>query len=164
MFDDLRTFGNLILIKKQEVLTVAFVNERLDEKDIKLFESLNLKNPWGAGSAIIPREMSVDRDNNYYLFCLGGQGHTLNQEYPPYYYALLVDNTVINITARYQRKGKVTDGFKFTWYFEGIYIPKELNDQDKIISIIKDAFTVDANSLCGGYAQKIDIGNIKAAI
>ena len=47
LFDDLRTFGNLILIKKQEVLTVAFVNERLDEKDIKLFESLNLKNPWG---------------------------------------------------------------------------------------------------------------------
>ena len=29
------------------VLIMAFINERLDEKDIKLFESLNLKNPWG---------------------------------------------------------------------------------------------------------------------
>lgn len=143
---------------------MAFVNERLDEKDIKLFKSLNLKNPWGAGSVIIPREMSVDRDNNYYLFCLGGQGHTLNQEYPPYYYVLLVDNTVITITARYQCEGNVTEGFEFTWCFEGIYIPQKLNNQEKIISIIKGAFISFANIHYNGHVKKINIGNIKTAI
>ena len=108
--------------------------------------------------------MSVDRDNNYYLFCLGGQGHTLNQEYPPYYYVLLVDNTVINVTARYQCEGNVTERFEFTWCFEGIYIPQKINNQEKIISIIKGAFISFANIHYNGHVKKINIGNIKTAI
>ena len=36
LFDDLRTFGNLILIKKQEVLIVVFVNAYLTDEEKKL--------------------------------------------------------------------------------------------------------------------------------
>ena len=73
MFDDLRTFGNLILIKKQEVLTVAFVNAYLTDEEKKAFDEAKIPDPrWGLPKYILnARQWTVDRERGIALINCG---------------------------------------------------------------------------------------------
>lgn len=73
LFDDLRTFGNLILIKKQEVLTVAFVNAYLTDEEKKAFDEAKIPDPrWGLPKYILnARQWTVDRERGIALINCG---------------------------------------------------------------------------------------------
>ena len=66
---------------------MAFVNAYLTDEDKKFISSFEFHNPIGRINELarIPEKWSIDKENNYYLICLGGQGE-LDSEYPPNYY------------------------------------------------------------------------------
>ena len=61
---------------------MAFVNEKLTEKDKEFVASFKFRKPIGRKNELarLPENWSADRNNSYYLICLGGQGYTFNEE------------------------------------------------------------------------------------
>ena len=55
---------------------MAFINEKLTEKDKEFIASFKFHNPIGRLNELahLPEEWSIDKEHNYYLICLGGQG------------------------------------------------------------------------------------------
>ena len=127
---------------------MAFVNETLSENDKVFFNSFELKDPFSKEElARVPEQWSVDKVKKYYLICLGGQGYTMSEEYPPYYYRLIIDNVPIKIVARYQSVGNAKTGINMKWYIQSIYLPNEIKSfpLDKLLLIVKEAFTEYGN-------------------
>ena len=74
---------------------MAFVNAYLTEEDKKFIASFKFHNPIGRLNELapLPEEWSIDKENKYYLICLGGQGE-LDSEFD-----------VVDIKDRYQNVG-----------------------------------------------------------
>ena len=110
---------------------MAFVNAYLTEEDKKFIASFKFHNPIGRLNelAALPEEGSIDKENKYYLICLGGQGE-LDSEYPPNYYKLIVNIDVVDIKARYQTVGNGKIGIKITWKIESIVVNSKKTDVD----------------------------------
>ena len=101
---------------------MAFINEKLTEKDKEFIASFKFYKPIGRKDelATIPENWSIDKENNYYLICLGGQGRLFDEEYPPNYYRLIVDDNFIEIEARFKSKGNYSTGVELLWKIQTI--------------------------------------------
>lgn len=134
---------------------MSFICERLCEEDREYIQSFQFKNPFTGADELnkIPRYWVVDKEKKYYLICLGGQGFTLNEEYPPYYYELIIDNSAIHVEARFGSVGDRKIGFTMTWHIESIIIPATLEymSSEKVICIIKEALEEYGNDYKGGH-------------
>jgi hypothetical protein len=130
---------------------MAFVNEKLTDEDKKFISSFEFHNPIGRINELarIPEKWSIDRENNYYLICLGGRGE-LDSEYPPNYYKLIVNTDVIDIKARYKTVGNGKTGIKITWKIESIVVNLKNTDID-IQQIAKLALESYGNIHFGGH-------------
>ncbi len=129
---------------------MAFVNEKTSEKDKAFFDSFKFKHPLSSHlTARAPAFYCIDKENEYYLFCLGGQGHTLNPEYPPYYYRLIIEDTPIEIVARCDQTGDNEIGLEIRWFIKKITVPESLNaiSKETLINIIKEALICDSKLL-----------------
>ena len=129
---------------------MAFVNAYLTDEDKKFISSFEFHNPIGRINELarIPEKWSIDKENNYYLICLGGQGE-LDSEYPPNYYKLIVNTDVIDIKARYKTVGNGKTGIKITWKIESIVNSK--NTDIDIQQIAKLALESYGNIHFGGH-------------
>ncbi|MBQ8435370.1 MAG: hypothetical protein IJX24_05120 [Oscillospiraceae bacterium] len=139
---------------------MPFVNEKLTEKDKKFIASFKFHNPIGRLNelASLPEEWSIDKDNNYFLICLGGQGE-LDKEYPPNYYKLIINTEVVDIKARYKTEGNGITGIKITWEIESIVADARKTDAD-IKQIVMSAFESYGNIHFGGHIIKTEFDSI----
>ncbi|MGN0630504.1 MAG: hypothetical protein ACI4JN_04165 [Ruminococcus sp.] len=143
---------------------MAFVNEKLTDKDKEYISSFKFHNPIGRLNELapIPEEWSIDRENKYYLICLGGQGRLFDEEYPPNYYHLIIDNKSIEIEARFKCKGNYSTGVELLWKIQGIYVPHSLSYilPKKIINIVREAFICYGNVHKNGHVIKTEFDSI----
>ncbi len=143
---------------------MSFVCERLNEEDKEYIQSFQFQDPFGRRGELnrIPRYWAVDRERKYYLICLGGQGYTLSEEYPPYYYRLIIDNIAINIEARFKSEGDGTKGVTMMWQINSIAVPNFLEyiSREELISIVKEAFTTYSNNHKGDNILAITFANV----
>lgn len=139
---------------------MAFVNEKLTDKDKEFISSFKFHNPIGRLNELapIPEEWSIDRENKYYLICLGGQGE-LDNEYPPNYYKLIVNTDVVDIKARYKTVGYGKTGIKITWEIESIVVNSKKTDFD-IQQIAMSALESYGNIHFGGHITKTEFDSI----
>lgn len=140
---------------------MAFVNEKLTEKDKEFVASFKFRKPIGRKNELarLPENWSADRNNSYYLICLGGQGYTFNEEYPPYYYRLIIDNSVVEIEARFESSGDYNSGVKMIWRVQRIVVSNSLKKLPKeiLFTIIKNAFISYGNIHKNGHVVSTDI-------
>ncbi len=145
---------------------MSFVCERLNEEDEKYFRQFQFYYPFGGAKELarVPRNWVVDREKRYYLICLGGQGYTLNEEYLPYYYRLIIDDIAINIEARFKSEGDGTKGVTMMWQINSIAVPNclEYVSGDEIISIVKEAFITYSYVHKGDNILAITFANVAA--
>jgi len=143
---------------------MAFVNEKLTDKDKEFIASFKFHNPIGRLNelAYLPEEWSIDKENDYYLICLGGQGRLFDEEYPPNYYRLIVDNNFIEIEARFKSKGNYSTGVELLWKIQTISVPKALKHipQETLVEIIKNAFICYGNIHKNGNVVKTEFDSI----
>lgn len=135
---------------------MKFNVEELTEEDKVLFNSFKIEDPFsGRRLAKDPLSWVVDRENKYYLGCLGGRGH-LGGEYPPNHYILIINNSIIRTTARYKCVGNYKTGVSITWDIGAVYIPKELKNikQDLLKEIIEASFEVMAIKMFSGHLSE----------
>ncbi len=139
---------------------MAFINEKLTEKDKEFIASFKFHNPIGRLNelACLPEEWSIDKENNYYLICLGGKGE-LDKEYPPNYYKLIINTSVVDIKARYQTVGNGKTGIKITWEIESIVANSKKTDID-IKRIAMSALESYGNIHFGGHITKTEFDSI----
>lgn len=135
---------------------MAFVNEKLTEKDKEFIASFNFIQPIGGQGktlADIPIKWAADREKGYFLICLGGQGHSFDEERPPNYYRLIIDNVDVRIMARFRSDGDYNTGVKLEWRIQDIVVPKSLKhlSQEMLLNIINDAFTSYGNIHKNGH-------------
>ena len=140
---------------------MAFVNEKLTDKDKEFIASFKFHDPLGSigDLARIPRNWAVDKENNYYLICLGGQGELFDREYPPNYYKLIINKDVIDVEARYKTTGNRKTGIKITWKIERLVVDARKTDVD-IKQIVMSAFESYGNIHFGGHIISTDFINI----
>lgn len=88
----------------------------------------------------------VDRENNYYLIPRGYTSFGRDGE-EVHYYALCINDKVINMEVIDQRKGNLKDNtLEYNWDIRKIEFPKgwqfDSVDEERLRQIIRDAFTV----------------------
>lgn len=108
---------------------MAFVLEKLTEQDKEFIASFKFIQPIGGQGKVlakIPNNWAADRERKIFLVCLGGQGDSFDEEYPPFYYRLIWNNSAVNIEARYESVGNYTTGVSMTWRIHRIVVPKSL--------------------------------------
>lgn len=134
---------------------MAFICENLTDDDKRFIEEFQFHMPIGDVKSLVrmPEKWVSDREKGYFLICLAGRGYVFNQEYPPYYYRLIVDKQVIEIVARYQSEGDYDSGIKMTWRLESIFVPHSLNyiKEDLILDIVKSAIAAYGNVHKNGH-------------
>lgn len=143
---------------------MAFVNEKLTEKDKEFIASFKFHTPIGRLNelASLPEEWSIDKENKYYLICLGGQGRLFDEEYPPNYYHLIINNNSIEVEARFKCKGNYSTGVEILWKIQGISVPHSLNyiSSEKLKDIVREAFTCYGNIHKNGHITKTEFDSI----
>lgn len=92
-------------------------------------------------------ELVVDRENGYYLIPQGHTSYARDGE-KKYYYALCIDDKVINMEVYTQRSGRKSDNtFECRWIVSKVQFPEkwtfDLIDKDKLKEIICNAFVVE---------------------
>lgn len=134
---------------------MSFVCERLNEDDKKYIKSFDFHMPLGNVTELIniPDKWVSDRDKGYYMICIAGRGYFFDEEYPPYFYKLIIDNKVIEINARYQSSGNYASGVEMTWRLESICVLGSLNhlSELELLNIIKNAFIAYGNVHKSGH-------------
>lgn len=140
---------------------MRFVNKQLTEEDKKFISSFKFHQPIGRRNELarIPRNWAVDKEKNYYLICLGGQGELFDEEYPPNYYKLVINTDVIDIEARYKTTGNRKTGIKITWEVGNIVVNARKTDVD-IKQIVMSAFESYGNIHFRGHIISTDFVNI----
>lgn len=143
---------------------MGFICERLSEEDGKYIQSFQFCNPLGRMNELcsIPRNWAVDREKKYYLICLGGQGFTYKEEYPPYYYRLIIQDVAIKIEARFESAGDGTSGVRMIWRINSIDVPRSLESisQENVLSIVKEALTAYSHIHKGDNIIVIDFSRV----
>ena len=143
---------------------MAFVNEKLTDNDKEFISSFKFHNPIGRLNELapLPEEWSIDKKNNYYLICLGGQGRLFDEEYPPNYYHLIIDNKSVEVEARFKCKGNYFTGVEILWKVQRIYVPHSLNyiSSEKIKDIVREALTCYGNIHKNGHITKTEFDSI----
>lgn len=134
---------------------MAFICENLTDEDKRFIEGFQFHMPIGDVKSLVrmPEKWVSDREKGYFLICLAGRGYVFDQEYPPYYYRLIVDRQVIEIVARYQSEGDYDSGIKMTWRLESIFVPHSLNyiKEDLVLDIVKSAIAAYGNVHKNGH-------------
>ena len=156
MFEDLRIFGNLILIKKQEVLIMAFIYEVVPEKDYEFFKSMGLKNCWGSDALTLNEgytKWSANREKNAYLVDIGGGLGEV-----PHFYDLWWNKYVIRMEMYESGSGNYDVGVNICWVIEKISIPKNIwNYKYDVLKMINEAFLVNKGWCRSEYLKSINV-------
>jgi len=140
---------------------MAFVIEKLEEKDVEYVKSFGFRHPLSErDEAIIPKTWVTDRENNCYLICLAAGGDSRYDydigEYPPSYYRLIVDGVVIEIEARYKWEGDGTTGIKMWWKIFSITVLSKINmSVEEIKQLIKQSFETESKRLFKNHLQEV---------
>lgn len=92
-------------------------------------------------------ELVVDRENGYYLIPQGHTSYARDGE-KKYYYALCINDNVINMDVYVRRSGRRTDNtLKFQWIISKTQFPEKwtfnLVDKNKLREIIYSAFVAE---------------------
>jgi hypothetical protein len=129
---------------------MGFMSEALTEKDTEFLSSFKFSPPIGGTKnklAKIPRMAAVDRERNIYLFCLGGQGFSNSEEYPPDYYMLIWGDSAIEIEAYWESSGNTKVGVEIWWNIRSVFAASSLKsiNPPKIQELIREAFTAYGN-------------------
>lgn len=137
---------------------MAFINEDIErEEDIKLYNSLNLKNP------IIKRvlkhsrnsDWTVDRERKIYFMHIGGGN---SREFPNFL-ALIIRNQKILLEVITDGKGDNTIGKEAKWKILRMFIPNKLDlDKDIIMEYLKEAIeSKEKGPWNNGFVKKVEI-------
>lgn len=87
---------------------MAFVFEKVPEKDYKFFKSMGLKNCWGNGSFSLSKDTKwcADRDRNAYLVRIGGGFNDMPNFHDFWWNGYAIPLPVIHTLLRYLTKFK----------------------------------------------------------
>ena len=141
-------------------IKMAFICEKLTEKDKEFIESFKFNMPLGRRDELapIPEQWVRDKERGYYLICIAGQGDVFDNQFPPYYYRLIIGNSVVKIEGRYEGKGDFNIGISIKWRINSIIVPNNLKyiSRDEILNIVREAFGVFGNiHECGHVVETI---------
>ena len=134
---------------------MAFVYEKVGEENRELWESIGWKD-WVEEPIEFARsrEWSIDRGREVYMQPIG---RFIDM---PNYHDLAYKGKIIRMEVVSRGSGSRLVGFNKVWDIYKIYIPKSIwNDKDKILQMIKEAFSVYR----GGTDEKF-INSISAEI
>ncbi len=85
-----------------------------------------------------------------------------DEEYPPNYYRLIVNDNFIEIEARFKSKGNYSTGVELLWKIQTIKVPNALKhiSQETLVEIIKNAFICYGNIHKNGNVVKTEFDSI----
>ncbi len=136
---------------------MAFVFEKVPEKDYEFFKSMGLKNCWGNGSLSLSKDTKwcADRDRNAYLVRIGGGFNDM-----PNFHDFWWDGYTIRIEVVRTSTGNYDDGINITWNIMTLPIPNELwEKQTEILKMINEAFSIDL-----GWCEKEEVRSVNVKI
>jgi hypothetical protein len=112
---------------------MAFVSERIPEEDKN---KIDMKKLWSIGSYFIePTRWVIDRENNVYLFPLGGGGAEM-----PSFFGISVQGEIITLEADRCGTGNNTTGIVLSYKVSRIMIPQIFEARrDEIKRLIREA-------------------------
>lgn len=134
---------------------MAFVFEKVPEKDYEFFKSMGLKNCWGNGTYLLINGMQwcADRERNAYLVGIGG-----GYDEMPYFYDLWWNGYVIRMETKRGGKGNYDTGVDIIWIIKRIPIPRDIWEyRNDIIIMINEAFSVNQDRCPTEYLKSISV-------
>lgn len=133
---------------------MAFVNEKILEADMDMFNSFNLKSPF-TRKPIEPWMWTIDRERDIVLVEMEGQGYEHSEI--PMFYALVWKKNVIIMETFSWGKGNYTIGAEIWWKIRSIRIPESLiAEKDTIIKLIKEAFDAYGSEHKRAHVKKVN--------
>ncbi len=117
---------------------MGFVYEKVGEENRELWESIGWKN-WGKKTIEFCSitHWVVNKEQKVYMQPIGGFIDM------PDYHDLAYQGKIVRMEVISHGSGSRRDGFHKVWSINKIYIPKSIwNDKDKILQVIKEAFSV----------------------
>lgn len=137
---------------------MAFINEKIkNEKDIKLYNSFNLKNP--IIKEILRHESysrwTVDREREIYFMHNGGGN---SREFPGLL-ALVIKNQKILLEVIAEGNGDYLVGIEAKWQILRMFIPNKLDlSKEIIMEYLKEAIeTYEKGPWNDGIVKKVEI-------
>lgn len=117
---------------------MGFVYEEVGEENRELWESIGWKNWWKKPIAFArSREWAIDREREVYMQPIGGYIDM------PDYHDLSYKDRIVRMAVFGRGSGSRKTGVNKVWDIYEIDIPKSIwDDKDKIVQMIKEAFSV----------------------
>jgi hypothetical protein len=141
--------------KKKEKKTMAFVNEKVEEKDKLYFNSFNFESPFTKNKSIEPWKWTIDREQDAFLVGLGGQGYEHSDI--PEFFALVWKKNVIIMETFSGGSGSNSTGVEVWWKITSIKVPQNLiAEKDAVMELIKEAFDAYGNGYNRTYVRKVE--------
>ena len=128
---------------------MGFVKEFRKVSDVfpewEYLNEIGVRNMFGEPIEDWTTSLVIDRENNYYLIPRGHTSRGRDGE-EIHYYALCIDDKVINMEVIDQRRGNLKDNtLEYNWDIRKIEFPKgwqfDLMDEKRLKQIIIEAFT-----------------------
>ena len=140
---------------------MAFIYKEMTEKDKEFFKSFGFKDPLSSCSmAIIPSHCVVNEKESIYLFCLGGQGHRFDREFPPTYFYLIYDEQPIKIETYRKGTGDKIKGRKIIWKIDRIVAPNTLKiEVNFLLNIVREVIETYERGI-GKYILSIEFEKV----
>jgi len=134
---------------------MAFVYEKVPEKDYDFFKSMGLKNCWGNKSLHISSHTFwvADRERNAFLVGIGG-----GRDDMPCFYDFWWNGHTVRMDIWEAGSGNYENGFNIVWNILKLPIPNEIWEyKNKIIIMIKEAFSVDTSWYNPERVNSVDV-------
>ena len=132
---------------------MSFVYGEVGEENRELWESIGWKD-WGENPIAFfkTNEWSIDRERHIYMQPIGGFIDT------PDYHDLAYKGKITRMEVVSRGSGSRLAGFNKVWDIYKICIPKSIwNDKDKILQMIKEAFSVYRGGTDEKYINSISV-------
>ncbi len=136
---------------------MAFVFEKVPERDYKFFESMGLKNCWGNSSLSLSADTKwcADRERNAYLVRIGGGYNDM-----PSFHDFWWNGYTIRMEIVRTSTGNYDDGINIIWSIMTLPIPNELwEKQEEILKMLNEAFSIDL-----GWCEREEVKSISVKI
>ncbi len=135
---------------------MAFVFEKVPEKDYEFFKSMGLKNFWGTDSLSLSKgdtTWCANREKNAYLVAIGG-GHADIPEY----HDLWWNGHIVRMETLEAGNGNYDTGVNIIWIIKKIPIPRSIwIYKDDVLQMINEAFSVDLDWCRAEHLKSISV-------